>query len=945
MSIGAGSRLGSYEVLALLGAGGMGEVYRARDTKLGREVAIKILSEGFAQDPDRVARFQREAQLLAALNHPHIAAIHGLEESQTTRFLVLELVDGESLADLLGRRSSQPSAVSSQPSRGLPVSAALGLARQIADALEAAHEKGIIHRDLKPANIMLTAEGQVKVLDFGLAKALGPSDAGHHDLRVDAGALTHSPTLSVGATQAGVILGTAAYMSPEQAKGRVADKRTDVWAFGCVLYEILTGKRAFEGEDVTDTIAAVVRGEPDWSALPPDVPEQIRLLIRRCLEKDRRARIGDVSTARFLMTETLSSTSAAVAAPQPVPVTVPGRRVWVTASVALLAGIILATVAAWAVMRLTATPSLKPVRFAIVPPPSQPLGLGDQDRIVAISPDDTHIAYRVVGGSQFSLMIRPLNELDGRPVPGVGVVRGPFFSPNGQWVGFFDEQLKKVSVTGGPSVPLCRIAGLPRGASWGPDDTIVFATSDVTTGLLTVPAGGGEPTLLTKPDPSQGEFDHLFPAVLPDGRTVLFTITSLGSTAENSQIAALDLNTGQRKILIRGGTRAEYVETGHLVYGAANSLRAVRFDPERIEVLGDPVPIVDQVMTPASGAANFAVSRHGSLVYVPGTAASQAPPRSIVWVDRQGREESIDVPARAYAVPRISPDGTRVALAIQDRGIDIWIWDFLRRTLTPLTFDPTNDQSPIWTPDSRRIIWASTNSAAPAMVWRAADGTGAGEQLIRQGGAGLAWFPTSISKDGTRVFLFENTGSSRYDVAMLALPDPSTSRAQDRRSTEPLVHTSASELNPDISPDDRWLAYQSNKSGLYEIYVSPFPNVDGGLWQISQGGGTRPAWSRDGRRLFYLDAKNLLTEVPVQAAGSAFSLGNPTTILRTPYYAGSTMGGLDLRGYDVSPDGRRFLMIKENAPSAATPAALPPSIVVVLNWAEELKARVPNVTR
>src|SRR5262245_5985824 len=389
----------------------MGEVHRARDTKLDRDVAIKVLPAVFVSDPERVARFQREAKTLASLNHPNIAAIYGLDESDGMAALVLELVEGPTLAD---RIAQEP----------IPVDEALPIAKQIAEALEAAHDHGIIHRDLKPANIKIRADGTVKVLDFGLAKALAPESR-------SAANLTQSPTITspAGLTGVGVLLGTAVYMSPEQAKGRVADKRTDVWAFGCVLYEMLTGKRAFDGEDVTDTIAAVVRGEPDWSALPPDVPEQIRLLIRRCLEKDRRARIGDISIARFLLTETLASTPAAVVASQPAPVAIPRRRVWVTASVALLAGIALATVAAWALVRLTPEPPLKPVRFAIVPAPSQPLAINDQDRVIAISPDDTHIAYRVGVSSQPSLMIRALNELDGRLVPGVGGIRGPFFSP------------------------------------------------------------------------------------------------------------------------------------------------------------------------------------------------------------------------------------------------------------------------------------------------------------------------------------------------------------------------------------------------------------------------------------------------------------------------------------------------------------------------------------
>jgi serine/threonine-protein kinase len=918
MPLSSGTRLGVYEVVAPLGAGGMGEVYRARDTKLGREVAIKILPESFVDNPERIARFEREAQLLAALNHPHIAAIHGLESAGATQFLVLELVEGETLAAKLeGTRGL-----------GLGIHESLAVARQIADALQAAHEKGIIHRDLKPANIAFTLDGQVKVLDFGLAK----HDAGSAGSSAAAGpvGMTHSPTITFAHTQVGVILGTAAYMSPEQAKGRAADKRSDVWAFGCVLYEMLTGTRAFDGEDVTDIIAAVVRGEPDWSALPRDLSGQLRRLLERCLEKDRRQRIADIAVAQFLLTETT--------VPAQAPVTRSRQRTVAASAAGLIIGVAATAIAAWMMLpRPLAAPL--PVRFTIVPAATQTIALQGGDRKVAISADGARVVYRLTVGSQPTLFTRALNELDAHPLSGPGG-RDPFMSPDGRWIAYFTAtDLRKVAVSGGPPVTICKLDAQSRGASWADDDTIIFSVADPRAGLQRVSAGGGAPTVLTTADGAKNEIAHAFPHVLPGANAVLFTISS--GAIDTAQIAVLDLKSRQHKILLRGGTDAKYVDSGHLIYAAGGGLRAVRFDLSRLEILGDSVPVLDQTMTEVTGAADYDVSRRGNLVFVPGGAAAPtAQARSLVWVDRQGREEPINAPPRAYAIPRVSPDGTRVALDVRDQSNDIWIWDLARQTLTPLNLDPGVDMSPVWTPDSRRIVWTSSRAGGnPNLYWQAADGTGTPERLTT---SAPAQFPVSMSPDGTRVALFTGTElGGGLDLNVLTLDR--TVALPPKMRTEPLIQSTATKFNPEISPDGRWIALQSNESGQPQIYVRPFPAVDGGRWQISPDGGTRPAWSRNGRELFYLNANDLLTAVSV-VTGATFTAGKPVKVLNTRYYAGSTTRGYDLRGYDVSPDGQRFLMVKENAP-ANTPRSPSAAIIVVLNWAEELKQRLTERDR
>jgi Tol biopolymer transport system component len=923
-----GQRIGPYQLTSKIGAGGMGEVYRARDTTLNRDVAIKILLPAVANDPDRLARFSREAQLLASLNHPHIAQIHGLENSGRRHALVMELVEGPTLADRIARGA-------------IPLDEALPLAKQIAEALEAAHERGIIHRDLKPANIKIREDGTVKVLDFGLAKALDPTSG----TGVDA---MSSPAPGAPATAAHVIVGTAAYMSPEQARGRPADKRADIWAFGVVVFEMLAGQRLFTGETISDTLASVLRTDPNWRALPAALPPSFRRLLRWCLEKNPKRRLQAIGDARVQIEDLLAGVPDEPVATRP---TVPRRRMIGAAGAIFTAGAAVAALSTWALTR-TAPAKLQPVRFAIVLPAAQPLTSDGGARDLAMSPDGTSLVYTSSVSGESRLMVRTIDQLDAVPLGGITGVNGPFFSPDGRWIGFFSGtiggELKKVSITGGAPVTVARTSGNSVGASWGPDDTIVFATqpSARDVGLLRVPAAGGEPAVLTTPDTAHGEVNHLFPSVLPGGRAVLFTVTSHGPV-ENAQVAALDLTTGLRKTLIRGGSQAEYIDPsygagpGYLLYAVAGTLRAVRFDPVKLEVLSDPVAVLDSVKTLWSGAAEFSVSRQGTLVYVPGGRLG-APVRSLVWVDRQGHEEPISAPPRAYNMPRLSPDGTRVAVSIGDQDDDLWIWNLARHTLTRLTDAPGRDWYPIWTPDGRRIVFSSARARDGTLFWQAADNTGTAEQLTR---SPFGQGPASISSDGTRLIVMENMPKTGWDLRVLRLDGlsrpsgvtTSPPAAVGSRATERLVQTTATESLGDLSPDGRWLAYQSDESGRNQIWVRPFPNVDDGHWQISVNGGMSPVWGRNGRELFHLDGTNAVTSVPIRTAPT-FSAGTPTKLFDGRYLASPFW-----RAYDVSPDGQRFLMIKDSA--AAEQPSTPPSLVVVLNWFEELKRRLTSSGR
>jgi len=895
MSLTPGTRVGLYEVTGTLGAGGMGEVYRARDTRLRRDVALKILPDAFAGDPDRLARFEREAQVLASLNHPNIGAIFGFEDSpaETGRYvraLVLELVEGPTLADRIARGP-------------IALDEALAIARQIAEALEAAHEHGIVHRDLKPANIKVRDDGTVKVLDFGLAKAL-EGDAPAADISM-------SPTLSVAGTRAGVILGTAAYMAPEQARGKTVGRRADIWAFGCVVFELLTGKAAFDGDGITDVLARVLERDPDWTALPANTPTAIQAVLKRCLEKDCRKRIAHISTALFLLEERAGLESAR----SPLAVS-RRRRLAFAGTLMLLVGAAAAGTSMW----MLASPASMPVtRFVIPASDAMAPSVQGSDRDLAITPDGTRLVYLRTD----QLIVRDFDRLEATTLGSFVSPRGIFLSPDGQWVGFFDgagtSPLKKVAISGGPAITLTTTDAASRGAAWGEDGTIVYATTLLATGLQRMSSEGGAPTVLTRPDRGRGEADHLWPQFLPGGQALLFTITATTGGLDNAQVALLDLRTGNYTTVVRGGHDARYVPTGHLVYGAAGTMRAVPFDLERRVVTGPPVSIVDGVGTSRNGGVDMTIASTGTLAYIPGLGIGAQ--RSLVWVDRMGREELLPTPARDYQYARISPDGTRLALDIRDQEEDIWIWNFTRLTLTRLTFDASLDLYPVWTPDSRRIVFASQRSGTQNLYAQAADGTGGVQRLTD---TPSAQFPYSMMPAGDRLVVREDAPQRGSDLLLLPLAG----------EPRPLVQSMFSELNAELSPDGRWLAYQSNESGRDEIYVRPFPDVTGGRWQVSTGGGRTPLWARTAGELFYRSADGAVMAVRGES-GPAWRVTLPTQVLPARYWDDSGTTG---RTFDIAPDGRRFLMMTRgvNDKSAA------PQIVVVQNWQEELKRLVPS---
>jgi eukaryotic-like serine/threonine-protein kinase len=914
----SGDRLGPYEVVNALGAGGMGEVWRARDTTLGRDVALKILPDRLALDSERLARFKREAQILASLNHPNIAAIHGFQESDGQQALVLELVEGPTLADRIAQGP-------------IPVDEALPIAKQIAEALEAAHEQGIIHRDLKPANIKLRPDATVKVLDFGLAKATEPASA------VVSSALSMSPTItSPAGTMQGVILGTAAYMSPEQAKGRPVDKRADVWAFGCVLYEMLTGRRCFDGDDVSDTFAAILRADPDWSVLPAQAPAAFQRLLRRCLEKDRKFRLSDMAMARIELrdAEVEASSRDSAAVPR---VELSGRstRRRAGAYVAAVALAVATGLAVWILSRPAETP--RPIVRFSVPLPEQAQLSGTGRTVVALSPDGTNMAF--VANQR--LYLRAMNELEAKAIPGTeaggqpGHARAPFFSPDGRWIGFWQEgQLRKVSTTGGAPATICD-APNPSGASWGLEDEIVFAT--LRGGIFRVPGVGGQAELIIHP-----ESGRVFqgPQMLPGREWVLFTSAPDGTAVDQGQVVVQSRATGERRTLIDGARDARYVPSGHVVFGRGTTLFAWAFDVENLRVDGGAVPMLDGVANAGTTtpAMHVAISATGTLLYAPGT---NTPTTSrLVQVTADGARSSVVDIAGMTWFPRFSPDGTRIAYGVSVgtqfpalgetlTDSDLWVLDVARSARTRVTFTGNNRFYPIWTRDGTRLTYADAAGDTNRLLSSRSDGSGGTETLLE---LGTRRFPTSWAPDGRTLALYATGESGTRDIWMLPVSD-------DKRTPTPLIETPFEERGAIFSPDGRWIAYVSNKSGQNDVYARPYPGPGDEL-TISVGGGQEPVWAPSGRQLFYRHDGKVMT-VPVTPNVSSLRVDAARPVFDDPYLLDTSGAAGGVANYDISPDGRHFVMV-EQTPVEGRAAGEAMPLQVILNWTEELKRRVPT---
>jgi serine/threonine-protein kinase len=895
MAIPIGTKLGTFTVSSHIGSGGMGEVYQAHDSKLGRDVAIKVLPESFARDADRLARFRREAQLLASLNHPNIASIYNIEDSNGTTYLVMELVPGENLAERIKRDGA------------VPVEEALVISKQIAEALEAAHEKNIIHRDLKPANVKLTPEGKVKVLDLGLAKAFAEDPS-----TVE---MSNSPTLSMAATMQGVILGTAAYMSPEQAKGKAVDKRTDIFAFGAVLYELLTGKQAFHGEDVGDILAAVVMREPDWSRLPEATPLTIKTLLRRCLRKDKRQRLADATGLRIEIEDAIAApkdsgaTQAAPASTSKVP--------WAVAA----ALVIVAAVTSWGWWRST-----RPVEQALRPLVRLDVDLGSDvllgslfgtDEI--ISPDGTRLMYV----SQGRLFTRRLDQPNTTELAGTQGAYAPFFSPDGEWVAFFTaEKLQKISVEGGSAITLCD-ATFGVGGSWGEDGNIIAALT-TTSGLSRIPSAGGPPMPVT--DLQNGERTHRWPQILSGGKAVLFT-ASATTAFDGANIEVMSLADHRRKTLVRGGTFGRYLPSGHLVYVNRGTLFAVPFDVDRLEVHGTPVPVLDQVgYNAGSGSAQLDVSQTGTLIYRSGGVTGGGL-FTVAWLDGAGKVQPLLAKPGAYGRPSMSPDGQRLALEVTEgSGTDIWLYDWQRDTMTRLTFTGTV-ANPLWSPDGRYIAFRVLGEGMSVIR---SDGSGKPQSLTQSKNLQLPW---SFTPDCKRLAFNELEAKTSYDL--WTVPLESDSAGLRAGKPEIFLQTPADERNPSFSPDGRWMAYSSNESGAFQVYVRAFPDK-GGKWQISNSGGVYPMWSRNGHELFFETLDNHIMVAAYTEKGDSFVADKPRL------WSEKQVGGsanINAKNIDLAPDGKRMAALMPV--ETGEPKKAQNHVTFLENFSDELRHKVP----
>jgi len=879
MTIEPGTRIGPYEVVGPLGAGGMGVVHRAKDTRLGREVALKFLPPGFAEDPERHARFEREAKLLASLNHPHIAVLYGLEHIDGQHALAMELVEGEGLDERIARGP-------------LPVEDAAPIALQIADALEAAHEKGIVHRDLKPANVRVRPDGVVKVLDFGLAKAWDEPATGVSEL-------AHSPTITGHHTRAGVILGTAAYMSPEQARGKPVDKRADVWAFGCVLYEMLAGRKAFEGETASDTLAAVLKSEPDLGTLPAQVPVNVRRLIARCLQKEPRQRLRDVGDAALELTE-----RGGVERPHPATVTAAPRRRWL-AWAAPAAACVLGLAAGGALFHRAARAPL--VRASLPPPADAEYFLASrQPGPASVSPDGTRIVFAARDEQHgVKLWLRRLDSVDATPLPDTDNASYPFWAPNGSSLGFFaGGKLKRIDLQSGSVVALAD-APFGKSGTWNERDVIVYAPS-YNSGLLRVSAQGGTATAVTRLDPVQHQNSHRFPQFLPDGDHFVFLVRAAGESGRvSNRVMVGSLSGGEPKALFETATNVAY-SAGFLLYTRERLLVARRFDPRSLQLSGEEIPVAAGVSVMSGAAlAMFSVSVNGVLVYGQGKSATDA---RLTWFDRQGRSVGTVGPPAIYQSLAVAPDGRRVAVEEMDATtgqVDVWVLDADRGIPVRATFGGSESSGPAWMPDGRTLLFRSRRTGALDLFRTNANGSGEAQPVLASDTDKQA---TSVSPDG-RFLAFRAAGKeTRMDVWILPL--------DGSRPAYPLLQSRFDEEEARFSPDGRWLAFQSNESGRNEIYVTSFPQR-GERLRASSEGGVLPRWSSDGRELYYRseDANDLFAVSARETEGS-LELGPPARLFRVQH---ATLGGFEAAG-------GRFLMIIDEDIRDRTPLAL------VMNW-------------
>jgi Tol biopolymer transport system component len=883
----------------------MGEVYRATDTKLKRDVAIKVLPEHFAEKPERLARFQREAQLLASLNHPSIAAIYGLDESGENRFLVLELVEGETLAERLTRGP-------------MPLDETLDVSRQIAEGLETAHEKGVIHRDLKPANVMITPEGKVKILDFGLAKAFEHPPS--------ASDLSHSPTVTGGMTRDGVILGTAAYMSPEQARGKPVDKRSDVWAFGVVVWEMLTASRLFARQTVTDTLAAVLTIPPDWAELPSKTPRSLQRMLRRCLQRDAAQRLRDIADARLEIEEAASELEGATIATDGAPVG-PGivhsmRKNWWVLAPVLGIGMI----AAWMAGNYFADPGETPrraVRLDLGMPQDVSIDARWLRPGLAISPDGRWLVFVALEEGTQKLFKRSLESFEITPMPGTENARFAFFSPDGRWVGFWDnaeDKIKKVELAGGVPVVLCDSPNT-WGADWGTNGKIVFYPGDLT-GLWQVPEAGGEPVQLLAPSPETPNASYLFPEFLPGGKAVLYTAWRGGFTAASAQIKLLDLESGKTKVLLGDAAAARYLPTGHLVFGRGGRAEIAPFDLESREITGPSVPIPEPIFYDPGGKLHLTVSETGTLAFIPG---GGAPRRHLVYMDREGNKEIAAGSPRGYEYPRVSPDGRRLSVTISEYGEPaIWIVDRSTGLETKLAGSGRRSLS-LWSPDGQRVAFAIETKDPPdswSLYWQEVNGSDPPEPLVIARQAGDLMWPDSWTPDGkSLIFGRWSTGAS-HDIYLVSLENP--------EELQPLLTSEAHERKGLLSPDGRWLAYASDETGRFAIYVQRFPG-GGDRHQISADDTAElVGWAPDGRKIYYVKDDRMM-EVEITTA-PRFQLDGPRALFDLTFYG----GGWFSPELDLSADGEQFVMVEQDHKWGKST-----EIKVILDWFEELKDLAP----